>query len=185
MDAVSDVWISREDYRRWVAEQPRGRFERVDGRIVRMSPERIAHVRVKFNVCLALRTGIRAAGVSCEALSDGVTVETGENDYEPDAVVNCGERLDDNAVAASNPVVVVEVLSPGTRGNDTGGKLADYFTVASIMHYLIVHPFKRVVIHHRRVEGSNTIDTAVVSSGEIRLDPPGFAVDVDEFYRTD
>ena len=152
MDTLQDVWISREEYRRWAAQQPRGRFERVDGRIVRMAAERIAHVRVKASVWIALRNGILAARLPCEALPDGVTVEVGESDYEPDAVVNCGPRLDDNAIAASNPVVVVEVLSPSTQGTDTGAKLAEYFRVPSISHYLIVHPTKRMVIRHRRGE---------------------------------
>ena len=185
MDAVRDAWISREDYRRWAAAQPRGRFERLDGRIVRMAPERIAHVRVKTAVWLALRDAIRSEGMPCEALGHGVTIEVGESDYQPDALVIGGERLGDDAVAASNPVIVVEVLSPSTQGNDTGAKLADYFQVASIMHYLIVHPTKRVVIHHRRGEGSDQIDTAVRGSGEIWLDPPGFVVGVDEFYGAD
>ena len=185
MDAVRDVWISREDYRRWVAEQPRGRYERVDGRIVRMAADRAAHARVKLNVWLAFRNGVRMAGLPCEAFCDGLTVEVGENDYEPDALVNCGERMEDDAIAASHPVVVVEVLSPSTQGNDTGAKLADYFQVASIMHYLIVHPTKRVVIHHRRADGSGGIETAIVNSGELRLDPPGFVVQVDEFYEAE
>ena len=182
MDALGEVWISREDYRQWRAEQPRGRFERVDGRIVRMAAERAAHVRVKFNVCLALRNAIWAAALPCEALTDGMTVEVGENDYEPDAVVNCGARLDDDALVASNPVVVVEVLSPSTQGNDTGGKLADYFRIPSITHYLIVHPTKRVVIHHRRTFDGEKIETAIVGSGHIRLDPPGFVLKLDDFY---
>ena len=136
---------------------------------------------VKASVGIALRGSILAAGLPCEALPHGVTVEVGDSDYEPDAVVNCGPRLDDDAIAAPNPVVVVEVLSPSTEGADTGAKLAEYFRVPSISHYLIVHPTKRVVIHHRRGEGDR-IETAIVSSGDIRLDPPGFTVSVDEFY---
>jgi Uma2 family endonuclease len=45
--------------------------------------------------------------------------------------------LADDAVAAPNPVIIVEVLSPGTTSTDTGGKLADYFCVPSVAHYLI------------------------------------------------
>lgn len=182
MDVQPEVWISREDYHRWAAEQPRGRFERIDGRIVAMAPERVSHVRVKFNVCLALRSGIRQAGLSCEALTDGVTIEMGDNDYEPNALVNCGERMADDAIAAPNPVVVVEVLSQSTRGSDTGAKLAGYFRVPSVLHYLIVDPVKRVVIHHRRGESEGAIDTMVLGSGTIRLDPPGFEVSIEDFY---
>ena len=181
MSAIRDVWVSREEFRRWVAEQPNGRYERVDGRIVAMAPERGAHLRVKAGVWLALRTALQAAGLPCQALPDGASIPTGENDYEPDAIVNCGEPMSNTAVAAPNPVVVVEVLSLSTRAVDTGAKLVEYFRVPSVMHYLIVHPTKRVVIHHRRGEGDR-IETTIVSSGDIRLDPPGFTVSVDEFY---
>ncbi len=77
-----------------------------------------------------------AAAVPCQALPDGATVETGDSDYEPDALVNCGEPMADDAVAAPHPVIIVEVLSPGTTATDTGGKLAYFFRVPSVAHYL-------------------------------------------------
>ncbi len=171
---------SREEFRRWCEAQPRGRYERVDGRIVAMAPERGAHLRVKGAVYKALDRAVGAAGVACQALPDGATVETGDSDYEPDALVNCGEPMADDAVAAPNPIVVVEVLSPNTAATDTGGKLADYFRVASIMHYLIVHPTRRMVTHHRRAGAA--ISTVVVVNGPIALDPPGIAITVEEIY---
>ncbi|MEA2772467.1 MAG: hypothetical protein QOD93_5429, partial [Acetobacteraceae bacterium] len=45
---------SREEFRRWYEAQPRGRYERVDGRIVAMAPERGAHLRVKGAIYKAL-----------------------------------------------------------------------------------------------------------------------------------
>ena len=171
---------SREEFRRWCEAQPTGRYERVDGRIVAMAPERGAHLRVKGAVYKALDRAIAIAGVECQALPDGATVETGNSDYEPDALVNCGEAMADDAVAAPNPVVVVEVLSPGTAATDTGGKLADYFRVPSVAHYLIVHPIRRMVTHHRR--NGARIDTLVVVNGPISLDPPGIVIMVEELY---
>ena len=171
---------SREEYRLWCASQPRGRYERIDGRIVAMAPERGAHLRRKAAVWQALDRAIRAAGVACQALPDGATVETGESDYEPDALINCGAPMDDDAVAAPNPVVIVEVLSPGTASSDTGAKLAGYFQVLSVVHYLIVHPTKRMIIHHRRTDQG--IATHLVASGAVVLDPPGIVVSVEEIY---
>ena len=175
-----DRFYSREEYRRWCQAQPTGRYERVDGRIVAMAPERIAHVRVKAAVWSALRRAVAEAGVSCEALADGVTVEVGESDYEPDALVNCGARMEDDAIAAENPVIIVEVLSPGTASTDTGGKLADYFLLPSVAHYLIVHPIRRVITHHRRT--ATGIDTQIRATGEIRLDPLDISITVEEIY---
>jgi len=176
----TDGYYSREAFRRWCDAQPKGRYERVDGRIVAMAPERIAHVRVKGAIFKALDRAVALAGVNCEALPDGATVETGDSDYEPDALVNCGEPMDDDAVAAPNPLIIVEVLSPGTKSTDTGGKLADYFRVPSVAHYLIVHPTRRIVIHHRR-HGAG-IDTRIIASGPIALDPPGIVITTEEIY---
>ena len=176
----TDRTYSREEYRRWCAQQASGRYERIDGRIVAMAPERGAHLRVKSAVWLALRNAIRTAGVPCQALPDGATVETGESDYEPDALVNCGAAMADDAIAAPNPMIIVEVLSPGTAAADTGGKLVDYFQVPSVAHYLIVHPTKRVVIHHRRTpEG---IETRIIAAGRIELTPPGITISLEEIY---
>ena len=86
-----------------------------------------------------------------------------------------------DAIAAINPVIVVEVLSPGTKGVDTGAKLDGYFRVPSIVHYLIVLTARRGVIHHRRAHDGG-IDTRILSSGKIELDPPGIAIDIDEIY---
>jgi len=145
-----------------------------------MARERIGHVRMKGSVYTALHRAVTEAGLPCEVLPSGVTVETGECDYEPDAVVNGGARMDNEAFAAPNPVIIVEVLSPGTQSTDTGAKLADYFQVPSVVHYLIAHPTRRRIIHHRRA--ADGIDTRIVSSGEIAMDPPGIIMTMDEIY---
>lgn len=174
--------MDRAAFRDWAARQPGSRYERVAGRPVAMAPERAAHARVKARVWRALDRALRAQGAGCEALPDGITVEVDEDtDYEPDAVVNCGPRMGDREIAATNPVVVVEVLSPGTRGVDTGEKLDGYFRVPGLVHYLIVHAERRAVIHHRRGE-DGAIATRILSDGPLVLDPPGIAVDVAEFY---
>lgn len=171
---------SREAFRRWYEAQPKGRFERVDGRIVAMAPERGAHLVIKGAVYRALYRAVIAAGIACQALPDGATVECGDSDYEPDALVNCGTPMAADAVAAPNPVIIVEVLSPSTASTDTGGKLADYFQLPSVAHYLIVHPTKRVVIHHRR--SGEGIDTRIIADGAITMDPPGISITVEEIY---
>ncbi len=121
------------------------------------------------------------AGAACEAFTDGMTIEIDEGtDYEPDAVVRCGDRLDDAAVAVPDPVIIVEVTSPSTRTTDSGDKLADYFRVASVRHYLIVRADRRQVIHHRR--DGERIETRIIGEGSLRLDPPGITVLVEAFY---
>src|SRR5882757_10924163 len=64
----TDRYYSREEFRRWCEAQTRGRYERVDGWIVAMAPERGAHLRVKGAIYKALDRAVTAAGVPCQAL---------------------------------------------------------------------------------------------------------------------
>ena len=124
---TSDAFIA------WAMEQPGGsRFELVAGEIVAMAPERAAHSRLKGAIYAQLAEAIRSAGLPCEAYPDGMVVEVdAETVYEPDALVRCGAPLPDDAVKVTDPIIVVEVLSPSTRARDTGAKLADYFRMPS------------------------------------------------------
>jgi Uma2 family endonuclease len=78
-------------------------------------------------------------------------------------------------------VVVVEVLSPSTATRDTGAKLADYFRVASLRHYLIVRTDRPTVIHHRRGDG-DLIETRILTAGSVDLEPPGLVLELDRIY---
>jgi Uma2 family endonuclease len=172
--------LSREAFRQWAAGQ-RGRYELVAGEPVAKSPEPMQHIRVKARIWAALDRAISSAGLSREALADGATVEIDDDtDYEPDAVVNCGPPADPDATVASNPVVVVEVLSPSTQSIDSSVKLADYFRHPSVQHYLIVSTRRREIIHHRRA--GQDILSRPINLGPIWLDPPGITFDLTEIY---
>ena len=62
-----DLRMSRDDYRRWAEAQARGRFERVDGVVVAMAPERASHADQKALIWLALRQAVAAAGLPCHS----------------------------------------------------------------------------------------------------------------------
>jgi Uma2 family endonuclease len=94
----------------------------------------------------------------------------------PDALVYCGQRRPDSALDVPDPVIVVEVLSAGTRHIDNAAKLTGYFALPSVFHYLIVDIEKRLIIHHARDSG-DVLATRIVREGEISLDPPGIALD--------
>lgn len=171
--------LSREAYHAWAEAQPRGRFELVDGVVVEMAPERVAHSRTKALAWLLLREALAAAKAPCEVLIDGVAVEAGENSsYEPDVVVNCGERVDGNAIAAPSPLIIVEVTSPSNSRVDMTTRATDYLRLPSLRHYVIVLLAKRLVLHHRKLEDGR-IETAILGSGGLALAPPGISVSIE------
>jgi len=105
----------------WAETQENPRYELIDGQPVATAPEHSEHVRAKMRAANALEAAIGSAGVVCEALVAGLTVEIDPSTgYVPDALVNCGEPGAPDAMTAPNPVIVVEVMSPSTRGIDTG-----------------------------------------------------------------
>jgi Uma2 family endonuclease len=170
-----------DEFLTW-AEGKKGRWELHDGVPVMISPERSLHAETKAETYVALREAIRRNGLPCRAYPDGMAIRVGARaTYEPDASVTCGPRAPPDAIEIDNPVIVVEVLSPSTAAVDHGRKLSDYFSLASVEHYLILDPDRRVAIHHKR-GASDAIETRVLSEGAVKLDPPGFEVAVEALF---
>lgn len=166
----------------WGEAQESGRYELQDGEVVAMSPERAAHLETKANVWLGLREAIKKANLNCYAIPDGALVRISANTaFEPDALVYCGEKRAPHDIEFPNPIIVVEVLSPGTSLRDLRDKLRGYFTVPSVHHYLIVDTDKPMIIHHARAEG-DALTTRILTEGSLRLDPPGLELAVAEIF---
>jgi Uma2 family endonuclease len=175
---VPKVRMKVDEFLAWADAQTRGRYELVDGEIFAMSPERARHNLVKFAAARALRDATLAAKLPCTVFTDGISVVIDDkNTREPDASVQCGIDVDLDSMILQAPMIVVEVASPSSEGIDTETKLVDYFSVASICHYLIILPEQRVVVHHRR-ENGGTIATRILREGDIVLTPPGMTVPV-------
>ncbi len=181
MTLLTKTRMTVDEYLSWAEDQP-GRYELVNGTVHAMSPERAGHAKTKAAVHAALLVGIRARHLPCHALPDGMTLRIDDTTaYEPDAVVYCGMELAPSAVEVPNPVIVVEVLSPSTRHIDLSFKLAGYFRLPSVAHYLIVDPVEPLIIHHAR-QGDDSILTRIVREGAITLDPPGLELALADIY---
>jgi Uma2 family endonuclease len=161
MVALPQKKMTVDEYLAWAEGQP-GRYELYAGVVYAMAPARAAHAEVKFAAQAALLTSIRRVSLPCHMLPDGMTVRIDQNTaHEPDALIYCGSKLPGSTLEVPNPLIVVEVLSPSTRHIDASVKLAGYFSLPSVAHYLIVHPDERYVIHHARGEGES-IATRIV-----------------------
>jgi Uma2 family endonuclease len=166
----------------WVETQDRGRFELVRGDVVAMAPERAEHVQAKLAAAVALREAVRRAGVDCQAFVEGLSVVSDdETTYVPDALVTCGAVVARSSLVAPHPVIVVEVLSPSSARIDTTTKLADYFRVPGLIHYLVIDLGRRHAVHYRRL-ADGTFTHAIVRDGEILFDPPGIVVAVASLF---
>ncbi len=175
--------MNADEFLVWAMQQDDGhRYELASGEVVAMAPERTSHNIVKAEIWRALKEAAHNAGLQCQVFTDGMAVRIDETTvYEPDASVRCGSRLDADAVEFSDPLVVVEVLSPSTRARDAGAKLQDYFRLSSVRHYMLLRTDTRSAIHHAREE-DGTIRTAIVTEGRLRLDPPGITISLESVF---
>jgi Uma2 family endonuclease len=181
MTALTKPRVSVDEFLHWAVGRP-GRYELFRGEVIMMSPETVGHAKIKGAVHNALISAIRRTGSPCHALPDGVIIRIDDvTAYEPDAQVYCGPELPANALDVPNPVIIIEVLSPSTQRIDLSLKLAGYFRLPSVAHYLIVDPTQPSVIHHSRGAG-DTIVTRIVSEGVIGLDPPGLELALSDVY---
>ena len=170
MTALTKPRMNVDEFLSWAVDQP-GRYELFRGEVYAMSPETAGHADTKAAVYNALLAGIRARHLPCHVFPDGMTVRIDETTaYEPDALVYCGEKLPPSAIEVPEPVIVAEVI-PSSRQVDLGIKLAGYFLLPRLAHYLIVDPTRSLILHHSRT--GDAILTRVVTEGAIVLDPPG------------
>jgi Uma2 family endonuclease len=181
MTALAKNNLTVDEFLDWALGQT-GRFELFRGEIVAMSPETVGHARVKGTVYAAFLSALRKNRVQCHALPDGMTVRIDhETAFEPDALIYCGEQLSESAIEVPAPVIVVEVLSPSTRRIDVSLKLVGYFSLPSVMHYLIVDPKQTLIIHHARGSDGGIL-THIIKDGMITLDPPGIELAAADIY---
>jgi len=181
MTALRKEQMTVNDFLPW-AKQQAERFELFDGVPLAMSPERVIHGDTKYRAARAFDAAIAKVHVPCRFVLDSAAVRIdARNSYQPDVLVYCGDALPGDALEVPTPVIVVEILSPGNAITDLRDKLQGYFRVASIQHYLVVDPDKRLVIHHTRGR-DDVVATRIVTAGEITLDPPGLILSVGDFF---
>jgi Uma2 family endonuclease len=141
-------------------------------------PERVAHTETKGEAYSALENAIAVARAPCRALTEGAAVRIDAGTvFEPDVLVYCGPRLPADSLEVPSPVIVVEAPSPGAAARDHGAKLEGYFSLPSVMHYLLLDADRGRVVHHKRGR-DDILETRIWRDGVLRLDPPGLEVAV-------
>ena len=103
----------------------------------------------------------------------------------PDVTVVCGEPefLDSKRDVLKNPALVVEVLSPSTRGYDRGEKANYYRLLPSLREFLLVGQVPVFIEHNRRLD-DGTWQTIICQDADavIRLDSIGVELPVAIIY---
>jgi len=154
-----------------------GRWELDRGIPVEMQSERAGHNRAKRRCADAMERAIGTAGAPCEVFADGMDVVLDGSVYVPDAMLRCGPTLADDATRLSDPIVIVEVLSPSNSLIEMTTKIDGYFSLPSVAWVLLVNTATRTI--HSYARGADALLMRRHGEGDtLILDPPGIALAV-------
>jgi Uma2 family endonuclease len=162
-------------------ERQEQRYELVDGAPQAMTGANQRHNLVATNVYDALRQRLRGGPCRPTAFNTAVRIPGGNIRY-PDLLVDCGPYRPED-YAASEPVLVVEVLSPSTKAFDQTRKLEEYRAVPTIRHMLVLDPeAPRAQLHSRGADGQWAWTLLLGEAAEIALPALGITLPLGECY---
>ena len=172
------------DYEAFVAPlRENERWELISGVIEAMTNPDEKHGLIVGNIFAPLKLALDKGG--CRAFSGSMRVQRSDDRNEdmaaiPDIMVRCGPRRDRNF--ATDPTVVVEVLSRSTMVRDRGSKFEFYRSLQTLQHIALVYQDQMRVEHYRRSAEGWTLMVLTRPSERLSFDAVDVAVDLDTIY---
>jgi Uma2 family endonuclease len=139
MSTVTNTFLTPQEYleRERAAET---KSEYYGGEMFAMAGASFAHSMIVTNLIREL--SVRLGQSSCSVHTSDLRLSTGVNGLYtyPDVMVICGKPtfIDSHLDTVTNPIAVIEVLSPSTEGYDRGRKFESYRAIPSLMEYVTV-----------------------------------------------
>ena len=113
------------------------RHEFADGQIYLMAGSSPRHTYLATRAVRLIGNALE--GSPCDALNSDQRIATADGLYTyADGSVFCGPMELGPEQTATNPTVLIEVLSDGTRAYDRGEKLERYRSIPSLQHVLFI-----------------------------------------------
>ncbi len=116
------------------------KYEYYQGELFAMSGSKIPHNIIAGNVYGELKQ--RLKGKSCRPFNSDQRIYIPQNTLftYPDISIICGEviTLNNDDWNVLNPSVIIEVLSPGTKDYDRGGKFKLYRDIETLKEFILV-----------------------------------------------
>ncbi|MEO7767893.1 MAG: Uma2 family endonuclease [Ferruginibacter sp.] len=132
-------YISEQDY----LEAERKAFEKHEyykGEIFAMGGASFAHNKIFSNLFGEL--AVKLKGKTCKPYGSDLRIHIPSNTLYtyPDISIICGkeESTDDQFDTATNPSVIIEILSKSTRDYDKGSKFTLYRAIETLKEYILV-----------------------------------------------
>ncbi|BCX88593.1 hypothetical protein MIN45_P0962 [Methylomarinovum tepidoasis] len=158
------------------------RHEYVAGQVFAMVGSTLGHNRVVGNIATFLNSRLRGTPCSAYVSDVKVRIEAADAFYYPDVVVSC-EAADLSALYLTEPVLVVEVLSPSTETTDRREKRLNYQKLPSLKEYVLVAPDAvQVEVYRRGQAGWEEVEIYGPEDTAVRLVSLDLAIPVAEIY---
>ncbi|MET7245717.1 Uma2 family endonuclease [Methylobacterium sp. EM32] len=176
--------LSIAEFDRFVdAQRDERDWELIDGDVVMMTNPTENHEQIAGNIGAPLKLAMDAQG--CRSYQGGMRVQRDEHGQgrdkpKPDIVVRCGPRQ--NRTFVTDPLVVVEVLSPSTMDRDRGPKLAFYKTLPTLRHIVLVYQDQMRVEHYRREPEGWVCDVLTAPDHALQFEAVAFEIALDRVY---
>jgi Uma2 family endonuclease len=117
------------------------------GEIFAMSGASLEHNLISVNCIANLKQKLK--GKKCRPFGSDLRIHIPKNSLYtyPDISIVCGDvkTTDDHFDTATNPVVIIEILSSSTRDYDKGGKFTLYRDIDSLQEYILIDSEKIMV----------------------------------------
>ena len=155
------------------------RYELVRGEVVAMATPSTNHGAVVMNLGIRIGSQLKPP---CRIYSGVGIVPEGRDDtcYQADLAVSC-TPVERGQRTLHDPVLVIEVLSPSTRGHDRDRKLDDYGALPSVREILLVWSEERRVQHWRR-EGDHWQVQNLIGDAVLTLAAVAEPIPLDAIY---
>ncbi len=158
-------------------------FELVEGVIVMMTNPTEVHEQIAANIGAPLKLAMDARG--CRTYQGGMRVQRSDDPREtdktrPDVVVRCGALGAKNYI--TDPLVVIEVLSPSTIDTDRGPKLDFYKSLPTVRHIALIYQDQMRVEHYRRGEQGFELDALKRPEEALHFEAVEFRIDLGRIY---
>lgn len=140
--AARQMPMTAEEFLAW-DETETEKFEFVRGELFAMTGAAEGHIMVTGNVYSALRQHLRGTPCRTLMLDMKLRVQAADAYFYPDVMVTCSPADKGQPLIKSEPLLLVEVLSPSTASRDRGDKFAAYRLLPSLLEYVLIDPVTR------------------------------------------
>lgn len=152
MSSNPKPYISPEEYLQ-LERKAEFKSEYFRGEVFAMAGASRNHGRILANVLAGIHRQLRQTNCNAYASDLRVSVSASGLYTYPDVVVTCGEEKLIDGDTLTNPVLIIEVLSPSTQDYDRGQKFQLYRNLPSLVEYMTVAQ-DSVHVEHYRSQGN-------------------------------